>query len=349
MDVGLFLHFNQRPGISQDQAFEEAFTEAQVAEEAGLDSVWLAEVHFDPGFSVLAAPLIVAGAIAARTKRIRIGTSVTLLPLANPLRMAEEVATIDHISQGRFEFGVGRSGTPRHYIGYNIPYTESRARFQESLEVILKAWTQEHFSHQGEFYNYQDVCVVPKPYQKPHPPIHVASNSPDTFPRVGRMGFGVSISTMAVPVGVRERVESYRRAWKEAGHDGEGRVCVRVPVYVAETADKAYSEPEASTMAFYQRIASAIGELPPGLPEQVRQERLARGERLRNITYDELLENGDAIHGTPEAVVNRLEQVKEEYGVDRLEVELGLGGKMPPKLILDSLRLFGDKVMPKLK
>lgn len=181
MEFGLFMEFYQRPGYSQAQAFEESFARVRVAEEAGLDSIWLAEIHFAPDRSVLASPLTVASAIAAQTKRIRIGTAVEVLPLGNPIRMAEEAATVDHISKGRFEFGVGRSGLPRGYIGYNIPYSESRARFFESLEVIQKAWTMEHFSHKGQFYSYNDVCVVPKPYQSPHPPIRVAANSSDTF------------------------------------------------------------------------------------------------------------------------------------------------------------------------
>ena len=349
MEVGLFLHFNQRPDTSQAQAFEDCFAEAELAEEVGLDSLWLGEVHFAPDVSVLAAPVTIASAIAARTKRIRIGTSVLVLPLGNPLRLAEEVATIDHISQGRFDLGIGRSGTPRPYNGYNIPYTESLGRYRESLEVILKAWTQERFSYDGEFYSYHDVCVVPKPYQKPHPPIHVAATSPDTFIKMGRMGFAISIALLAVPVAMKERIESYRRAWNEAGHGGEPGISTRLSVYVAETAQKAYSEPEASTMAFYQRIASQITQPPPGLPEEVRRERVARGERLRTITYDELLETGDAINGTPEAVVDRLQEIKEEFGLTRIEAEFGLGGRIPHERILNSIRLFADKVMPKLK
>ena len=349
MDVGLFLHFNQRPGTSQAQAFEGCFAEAELAEEVGLDSLWLAEVHFAPDVSVLAAPVTIASAIAARTKRIRIGTSVLVLPLGNPLRIAEEVATLDHISQGRFNFGVGRSGMPKHYDGYNIPYTESLGRFRESLEVILKAWTQERFSYDGEFYSYHDVCVVPKPYQKPHPPIHVAASSPDTFIKMGRMGFAISIALLAVPVAMKERVESYRRAWNESGHGGEPEVSTRVPVYVAETAQKAYSEPKASTMDFYQQIASQIIHPPPGLPEEVRRERVARGQALKNMTYDQLLQSGDAINGTPEAVVDRLQEIKEEFGLTRIEAEIDLGGRIPHERILNSIRLFGEKVMPKLK
>jgi len=170
MDFGLFTNFHIRKGMTQAEAFEESFSQVQAAEEMGVDSVWLAEHHFTPDRSVLASPLIIATAIAARTSRIRVGLAVQVLPLTNPLRIAEEAATVDHISQGRFDFGIGRSGLTKYYDGYNIPYSESRARFFEALDVIMKAWTQEEFSHQGEYYSYGQVKLVPKPYQEPHPP-----------------------------------------------------------------------------------------------------------------------------------------------------------------------------------
>ena len=104
------------------------------AEKMGLDGVWLAELHFNPARSVLSSPIVVASAIAARTKRLRVGMAVYVLPLSNPLRIAEEVATVDQISEGRFEFGIGRSGFARSYDVYSIPYNESQDRFAESRE-----------------------------------------------------------------------------------------------------------------------------------------------------------------------------------------------------------------------
>ena len=167
MQFGSFMEFHRREGSSQADAFREAFDHIALAEELGLDAVWLAESHFNPARSVLSSPHAIASAIAARTKRLKVGTAVSVLPLGNPLRTAEEAATIDHISEGRFEFGVGRSGLPGSYEGYNIPYAESRERFYEYLDIILKAWREERFSYEGNFYTYNDVCLVPKPYQIP--------------------------------------------------------------------------------------------------------------------------------------------------------------------------------------
>ena len=150
MHVGLVMECDYREGRTQEQAFAEAMSIAEIAETQGLDGVWLAERHFaihrrptDPmgaGIpSIASVPLVLAAGIAARTTRIRIGTGVSVLPLSHPIRTAEEAATVDQISQGRLDFGVGRSGFPRAYSGYGVRYDESRERFLESLDVILKA------------------------------------------------------------------------------------------------------------------------------------------------------------------------------------------------------------------
>src|SRR5215468_10269785 len=149
MEFGLFTEFPSPPGVTDAAAFDEALAQMKAAEDFGFDAVWLAEIHFQKDRSVLAAPLV---------------------PLSHPLRLAEDVATVDHIAKGRLEFGVGRSGLPGHYQGFNIPYSESRDRFVETLEILRKAWTQERFSHDGKYFQFNDVCIMPKPYQKPHRP-----------------------------------------------------------------------------------------------------------------------------------------------------------------------------------
>ena len=142
MDFPLFLEFSRRGEMTQRDAFEESFNLVDKAEELGVDSVWLAEYHFNIDRSVLSAPITVASAIAARTERMRIGLAVHILPLGNPIRIAEEVATLDHISHGRVEFGIGRGTFPNVHEGYNVPFHESRGRFDEFLEIIISAWTQ---------------------------------------------------------------------------------------------------------------------------------------------------------------------------------------------------------------
>jgi alkanesulfonate monooxygenase SsuD/methylene tetrahydromethanopterin reductase-like flavin-dependent oxidoreductase (luciferase family) len=174
-EFGVFHEFQRRPGQSEAEAFTTAFEQVDAAERWGLDAIWLAEIHMAPERSVCAVPLTIASAIAARTKNIKIGLGVQVLPLCQPLRLAEETATVDHISHGRLIFGVGRSGFPRAYEAYGISYGESPERFGEVLEVVKRAWTEETFSFSGKYYNYENVCIVPKPYHQPHPPIRIAS------------------------------------------------------------------------------------------------------------------------------------------------------------------------------
>ena len=223
-EFGVFHEFQRRPGQTEAEAFTTAFEQVDAAERWGLDAIWLAEIHMAPERSVCSVPMTIASAIAARTKNIKIGTGVQVLPLCQPLRLAEDAATVDHISHGRLLFGVGRSGFPRAYEAYGIPYGESPERFAEVLEIVKRAWTQETFSFAGKFYNYENVCIVPKPYRKPHPPIRIAANREDTFISAGKQGYAIFVGARRGTFDeVLPNLRIYRDAWKAAGHSGRGR------------------------------------------------------------------------------------------------------------------------------
>src|SRR5262245_53058802 len=200
MEFGLFTEFEAPAGMSLATAFDESMAQMKAAEDLGLDAVWLAEIHFQKDRSVLSAPLIVAAALATCTRRIKIGIAVQVLPLSHPLRLAEDVATVDHLSKGRLEFGIGRSGLPGHYQGFNIPYGESRERFLETLAILKRAWTQERFTHEGKYFQFRDVCAMPKPYQRPHPPIRMAASTEETYPLVGRMGLPLFVAPRTISI-----------------------------------------------------------------------------------------------------------------------------------------------------
>src|SRR5262252_8888414 len=193
-EFGIFHEFQRRAGQADAEAFAQSFTQVDAAERWGLDVVWLAELHFVPERSVASAPLVLASAIAARTRRVKIGIAVQVLPLCHPLRLAEEVATLDQISNGRLIFGVGRSGVARTYEAYGVPYAESRERFAEILDIVQKAWTQDRVSYQGKYHRFDDVAVVPKPFQLPTPPIRVAATSADTFVSIGRQSLPIFVA-----------------------------------------------------------------------------------------------------------------------------------------------------------
>ena len=342
MNFGVFIEFHVRDGATQAQAFEDSFNTIDAAESFGVDSVWLAEYHFQPERSVLASPLVIASAIAARTSRVRIGLGVQVLPLTNPLRTAEEAATVDHISKGRLDFGAGRSGLTKYYQGYNIPYSESRGRFSEALEVIMKAWTEEQFSYDGEYFSYHDVTLVPKPYQKPHPPTRIAVSSVDTFTTVGALGFPIFIFNNVPVPQMQERLGLYRQARKEAGHAEPADIVMRIPTYVAKTAEKARSEPEASTKFGIQYAATEL------ILSAATEETAERARRVANLSYDEILSQR-VMYGTPEALVERLQEFREALGISGVVLEVNYGGRIPHDRVLNSIRLLAEKVMPAFK
>ena len=347
MDFGLFLEFPTPEGSTEREAFRYAFELVDKAEELGVDSVWLAEYHFNPG-RVLASPVTISSAVAARTERIRIGLAVLLLPLGNPIRIAEEVATLDHISEGRLEFGIGRGTFPNVHEGFNTPFSESRPRFEESLEIILKAWTNESFSFTGEYYSYQDLTVTPKPYQTPHPPIHVGVTSAETFPIIGRMGYPILINPSRVfsLLELKPYIEEYRRAWSESGHEGEGKVGLRIPIYVAESAERAYSEPRESALNSMERLGNRLAEYA-NYGEGTRGWQ-AQSDRIQEMDYDDWLRDKVA-YGTPDAVVERLGSLQEELGLDQVMFEVNFGSLIPHERQLSCLKLFTEEVIPQLK
>jgi alkanesulfonate monooxygenase SsuD/methylene tetrahydromethanopterin reductase-like flavin-dependent oxidoreductase (luciferase family) len=340
MKFGVFTEFSRAPASSEATAFDEAMAEVRQAEALGYDAVWLAEIHFQRDRSVLASPLVIAAAIAACTRRLRIGIAVQVLPLAHPLHLAEDVATVDHLSHGRLEFGVGRSGLPDHYRGYNVPYAESRERFLETLAILKKAWTHERFSHEGKYFQFRDICLMPKPYQKPHPPIRIAATTDETYPLVGRLGMPIFLAVRTTPIAHLEKcIGSYHDAWRAAGHPGQGDVALIVPVYVAEDAQAARDEPKES-MQFFLR---SIGEmLATGTTE-----RAADGERLLRMSYDEVLQEL-AVYGTPDAVADRLIELRETLGYSTLALWMNSGGRLPHERVRRSMRLFAERVMPRL-
>ncbi len=345
MRFGSFLELPTPNGTTTTQAYERTFAHADMAEALGLDTICLAEFHFTPN-RVISSPLMMGAAIAGRTKRIKVASSVLVLPLANPLRVAEETATLDNISGGRFEFGVGRSGFQVAYDGYGVPYTESRDRFSEALEVILKAWTNERFSHHGEYYTYDDVCLVPKPIQKPHPIIRIAATSTDTFPANGRMGYPLLVGLRTVPLAqVTEQVETYKAAYEAAGHPAAMDVSLRVPVYIAETKEAAIHEPEESFMRQTARLKAQLTGPTSELSAADAKVRAERLKSLESITWDDVRRE-KVIVGTPEMVIEQLKELQEALHVTEVVAEFNAGEQIPPERIDRSLRLFCEKVIP---
>jgi alkanesulfonate monooxygenase SsuD/methylene tetrahydromethanopterin reductase-like flavin-dependent oxidoreductase (luciferase family) len=349
MDFGIFMEFGIRGGASQADAFEEGFDLVDAAEGWGLDIVWLGEMHFTPTRSVLSAPIGVACAIASRTRRLRVGTAVQVLPLNNPLRIAEEAATTDHISAGRFDFGIGRSGFPRVYDLYGIPYVESQGRFREALEIILEAWKGEPFSYHGEFYHFENVTVSPRPYQLPHPPLRMAATTEETFPRVGQMGLPIFVGLRGMDVAdLATHLAAYRQAWREAGHPGDGDVCLRIPVYAGATEQQAREEPHESITFYFSRQAdltrAGVGRAGAGPAERLQ----ARVDQLATLSYEQILRERVAF-GTAAGLIDRLTELREKLHLSAIAAELNSGGLLSREQVKRTLHVMTHEVMPALK
>ena len=361
MHVGLVMECDYRYGETEEAAFDEAFAMAEAAEMGGLEGVWLAERHFaaprspldtaGAGIpSVVSAPLIISSAIVARYQSLRVGVAVNVLPLAHPVRVAEEVATIDQISRGRVEFGVGRSGFARAYEGYGIPYAESRERFQECLDVVLAAWTNERFSYEGKYYQFNDVCVIPKPFQKPHPPLRIAATTRETFPQVGRAGIPVFVGLRGMDrPGLAESLDSYRAAWREAGHAGR---CQRLPAHPGlrrrDRRAGVQADAEESTMRAYRRLAQNFLNSATVAGATPDEERVQRGHRLSGITYEDLLRDRLA-YGNPDTVTKLLRDIIDEQGLDGVVAEVNVGGGIAKDKVLASVKRFATEVAPALR
>jgi alkanesulfonate monooxygenase SsuD/methylene tetrahydromethanopterin reductase-like flavin-dependent oxidoreductase (luciferase family) len=341
MEFGMFHEFPSMPGRGETEMFDEAMAQVDAAERWGLDVMWLAEIHFAPERTYLAAPLAIASAIAAKTRRMKIGIAVQVLPLCHPLRLAEEAATVDQISQGRLIFGVGRSGVVGTYDAYQVPYDESRERFAEILQIVERAWSQPRFSYEGRFYSFHDVACSPHPYRSKLPPIRIAASTPDTFPAIGGQGYPVFASVRHLAPQIR----SYYDAYKAAGHPGRGQVYVSAPIYIAETEERARAEAEESVTHFYRLQYELIAD---SARRSGRQAFIDRAERLRTLTYADVL-RGNVLVGTPQSVAEKLRQLQEEIGFDGILAELNCGGLIPHERVLNALRLLCQEVMPRFR
>jgi len=340
MHFGMFMEFGVREDANWPRAFAEGFDLVDAAEAWGLDCAWLSEFHFNPGRSVLSSPILTATAIASRTKRMRVGSAVYVLPLAGtPLRIAEEVATLDQISGGRFEFGVGRSGFKGSYRSYGVDYDESQARFDEALEILRRAWAGGKFSFEGKYYSVTDAQVVPSPVQKPYPPMRMAATSAATFEKVAREGLPVFVGLRGDGLSfLAEHLDEYRNVWKASGHPGEASAYLRVPVYVGADERDGYETPRESIEYYFARQA-----------RQLRIQGVDGRERvaalLDALDYDEIRASRVA-YGSAAEVIDRFREWQEVLGIDGVVLELNAGGMLSEEAVKGSLKRLCHEVMP---
>jgi alkanesulfonate monooxygenase SsuD/methylene tetrahydromethanopterin reductase-like flavin-dependent oxidoreductase (luciferase family) len=346
MRFGIFQSIQLPDPKAEVRYYREALKQVQFAEELGFDSVWLTEHHFSR-HGIVSSTLAVLAYLAGVTSTIRLGSAVTVLPFHNPIQVAEEAATVDLLSDGRLDFGAGRGFQWGEYHKLNIAMDEASRRFEESMDVITKAWTvEEPFDHQGEFWTFNDMTIHPKPVQSPHPPIWVAASSPASVERVVKNRWNLMLGQGEPFDSVARQIQSYRGAVGEAGFDYDpSRVVVARPMYTAATEEQARRDTHDPFMWFKQ-TGQEVGAPPENqvdlLPEQFDSYR-RRFSRDVGFDYDAMFDNV-ALFGTPDQVIQRVETLRQS-GVENLIFFINYGG-IDTQKVHDSLELFAKEVMP---
>ena len=348
MEFGVFFQLPRAPSQDTATRYAETIEQIVLADELGFDTAWLAEMHFIPAYSIMPSPLIVGAAAAAKTGRIRIGIAVVLLPLHDPIRAAEDAATLDVLSGGRLDYGVGRGSIAPHFAGFNIPMRERNSRFEEAIDIVRMAWGPEPVTYHGQHFRYEHVNVEPKPLQQPHPPIRLAANSDDSAERAAREGWSIMVSPVtAFHDDLRRRLWAYRSIRAGQGTQPPARDIVwLMPVYVAEDGDQAREEARESLMAYFRVVGET--QIPGYLKAGGDPDRLPPVlHRYRHCSYEDILRDCAAV-GSPAEVRDRLAAIHQEYGAGHFQTWFNAGGLIPHGRVLRSMELFMDRVAPGL-
>jgi natural product biosynthesis luciferase-like monooxygenase protein len=349
MKFGLFYQLPCSPDQNEITRYHETMEQIIYADELGFDSAWLAELHFNRPFSIMPSPLILATALAQRTKRIRLGTAVTLLPLQHPLRIAEDAATVDILSQGRLDFGIGRGTIAIHFQGYDVSRDESRERFEEAIDIIERAWTRESFSYEGKFFRIPETAVAPKPVQKPHPPFRIAANSPETAAFAGERGYAIFVASPINPFPkLPEHIDIYRDSFQQAGHTGKAPdVAVLFPLYIADSEAAIRQEVETSFMHYFRTVShqARLGQRDQSASYAYLKE---VRKRMEAITWDEV-DRTMALYGPPDACARKMRAAHERCQMNQVICWFNPGGLAPHRQVLTSMRRFAEEVMPAVR
>lgn len=340
-------------GRSEVQVYADALEEIALAETLGYHGLWVVEHHFMPEYSHSSAPEMFLAAVSQRTRRMRLGHAIVPMPYNHPVRVAERIATLDVLSQGRAEFGFGRGFSPTEYASFGVSMAESRRITEEGLAIVRESFTGRPVSFQGRHFRLEAVEIVPKVVQDPHPPIWTAAVSPDSFEMAAREGIGVLVGPFKPWFMVQEDLRRYREHWR-AHHGADPprpgqnpRVAMTVGILCMDNAREARRLAKQPFEWFYGRL---LGQTRPIL------ERLYEGyeyyrkmgrfrallDKAVNLTLLDRL--GMAVVGDPAHCIKRL-QALERAGVDHVLLAFGAGA-MPTETVQASMRLFAAEVMP---
>ena len=314
--------------------YRQMFEQIAEVERLGFDQAWITEHHFGGYGGTLPHPPTFLAAVACKTTRIRLGVAVAVLPLHNPLQLAESYAMADVISGGRLDFGIGKGSEPVEYRKFGANRDEATQRFTECTDIICQAWSDQPVNFHGKFYHYENVDILPKPLQRPHPRIWVAATrTEETFRQAGARGFDLMTVPFVHPStdALRALVRMYRDELSRAGHDFVGRdVLGKFHIYVSDSFERGMRE-AAPYMKNYSDIHTAVDP----------------GRRLTERDIGADMARGVIIVGDPQRCADTIQRWHEEAGITIFSGTFHFGG-MPQEMALKNLRLFAERVMPAL-
>ncbi len=337
--------------VKEAQTFRDCVQQAVLADELGYHCIWEVEHHGLYEYSHSSAPEVFLAFVAARTKRIRLGHGVTLLPYRynHPIRIAERVATLDILSEGRVNWGSGKSSSLVEQVAFETEIPKLHEQWLEAIEMIPRMWAADVFEHKGKFFQIAPIQVVPKPLQKPHPPMFAACSSPDSAATVGRLGLGALNFAFGADDYLTQKVNEYRRAVADAKPVGRQKTdhFACTPATLVLSDDKKACRYGlrgarffASSMAQYYlsgtrpvgRLAVPRDFLPDAELEAAMATRNAAGSQVALVV------------GDPVAARETVDRFK-DIAVDELILVMQMG-TVPHELVLESLRTFAEQVMP---
>jgi alkanesulfonate monooxygenase SsuD/methylene tetrahydromethanopterin reductase-like flavin-dependent oxidoreductase (luciferase family) len=317
------------------------------------------EHHFLPEFAHSGAPEVWLGYLASRTSTIRLGHGVVLLEgkINHPIRVAERIATLDIMSNGRVEFGTGRSAHPWQIEPFGCELAETRDEWAEAIDIIPKMWASDWFSHKGKFWNIPERNILPKPVQKPHPPLWVACAQPDTFELAGRKGVGALCFTLAQPGQMKERIDRYRNAIatapEQAGMFKNNQVGAFTVVYCDDENQRARDLGGPNALWYYETLRNIydpvwmqrkLEDVPPSYRWHAQLVRSDDRVGNKGWDYNQLIDNGSMCVGDPDHCIRTIEKY-EVAGADQLLCFMQVG-RIPHEKVMNSIRLFGKHVIP---
>jgi alkanesulfonate monooxygenase SsuD/methylene tetrahydromethanopterin reductase-like flavin-dependent oxidoreductase (luciferase family) len=336
MKVGVLQFFSwPERRVPLETVYERALQRIDVMEQTGYDAVWLAEHHFT-SFSVCPSVHLMGMLVAARTKRLRLGTAVTLAAMYHPLRIAEEVALLDIFSGGRVNWGAGRGFEPTEFRAFGIPVDESQARFRENVEIVLEAWRSPRLTFKGEHYTFEDIEVLPKPAQKPTPPYWVAATSPPAIRWAAERGHPILMDPHSAHKDIAAKRDFYRQELEAHGETIEGRT---IPMARLLAIAPTHAEAEEVARRGAQWTVGAYVNPEHQSGKNLQAFGPPSGEGVGQVDPVQRYLDGVIIYGTPEEVTDEIR---------RLQIEMHLDYLMCAPLSHQTFQLFTDKVLPGL-